>query len=551
MAGFDPDAYLQDTAPAFNPDAFLAPPPKPGEPGAPSVPISGVPQGDQSTAKYLPPKPVANDRPFINTASSVLDSATLGITRGPTATFGAALEGLTNKYPGTSFDDRRRNILQALRERKAQTTEDLGVAGPAIDAVASLPANYYLGGGSKAMGLGEMVLRSMIPSGIEGISKNAESLGTMIRGAAKDMATSAAFTYGLGKAGKLLPGGRAAAAADAQDARGIPPVRIEADAANIYRDLDNGGFRWSRQQGRALRQELAALRQSGDFDPAAHRELTGYFNTLDARARGALSFSDLQNIKSKIAEVGRGDNAALNSAARGINSTIERFVANQPPAYNPNNINVAQLWPEASRLTRQSKVAAKTQADFDAPAGTAEIPGKRSVELGQRDVADRMLKKANNPEKYSPFEHDPQARELLANIRRGGEQPSFGPTLQNAAGTTGRFLNNKVAPVVSGVVGALGPAAIGYSRDAGTAMTALSALGFGGTAAAATAGLGRGLQSVATSQGQKNVDALSRYLTSGNTTRSPYGSGITRDDLARLMTEQNFIRLLGQTPSGE
>jgi len=92
--------------------------------------------------EMLPPGPL----------DTITDAASLSTSRPISAAITAGVSGLTGSYPGSSYDERYKALIQYMNDRQARGDENTGPVAPLVRGIAGLPASMATGGGS-AMGL--------------------------------------------------------------------------------------------------------------------------------------------------------------------------------------------------------------------------------------------------------------------------------------------------------------------------------------------------------------------------------------------------------------
>ena len=198
---------------------------------------------------------------------------------------------------------------------------------------------------------------------------------------------------------------------------------------------------------------------------------------------------------------------------------IDELVHNNQPAINPNNVDIKDAYPRASKLWKAASVA----DDVGYLAGKAErkVASKAGVnpDEANRGAFRPLLEKTEKPGAYSPIQTKEQ-KDLLAKIVVGDKGQNMLRGAGAVAGSpTTRLLAGAGAGAL-GLTGGLGPLASG--------------LGVGG---AAIGGLAqKGLNRLAANRGAENIDKLIRNITTGSSapsTRAP-----SREALAVLLAKQ-------------
>lgn len=464
----------------------------------------------------------------------IADAMTLSTSRPISAAAGAALGGLTNSYPGSSFGERYKAGVEFMNDRAAQAEKNTGPVAPIVGALAQLPATMALPGvrGAaapastiKAMG------QSALAGGIEGAAQNAGSVGDAAKGAAANAAASAVTTGVLDKGMKMaLPAARRGAAAEAAAARGSTPDELKSEAKTFFKQLDNNGIAFDAQQTAPLYTALHDLRNTSVYSPRANPTLEDHFNDLLSLTRQGATFNQLHDMRSAIAEQARGPDASTRRAAGAMLGEIDKLVGGAAPAVNPNGVNVKDAYGEAKRLWRAASIADDAGWIAD-KAGRKESwkSGVNPDEATRGNFA-RLEERVSKPGAYDPYTD--KQRELLSNIVKGGK-------VQNMEAGAGSWLNKNSNVLGIGAAGAA--STLGLTRGAEPTHTALSSLLIGAPVTMGARAGGRALENAAASRGTENVNALLRDIT-GSPKPAP-GSAITRGDLAKILFAQDLERL--------
>jgi hypothetical protein len=461
-------------------------------------------------------------------ASTALDEFTLGATRPISAALAATTEGITGAHPDTSWGERYAAMKAALDARAEKAKAGLGGAGPSVAAVSSLPANYLLGGGGKLMGLGETVLKSMVPASIEGVSKAAP--GEELKGGLKSAGTAAGATTVLGSAARSLnPAEWRGAAAEAKAARGATPEQVKAEASALYKRMDEAGVRYDASQTADLYKALHDLRNTGKYSEAANPGLKDHFNNLMSASRNEMSYTELQNLRSAVAEQARGSDASTRRAAGELLGPIDKLIRSQPTV-NPKGIDMGAAHPEASRLWKAQALADDTGWIADKAARKQSWKSGVNPDEATRGNFARVEERITKPGAYDPF--DDKGREILSKIIRGDK-------IQNVEAGAGDFMKRN-APWIGGAAGALASGAGMVSGGPGGIAAAAAGL----PVKFAASGAGSALERMAANRGQQNVNELLRHIT-GSPTPTP-GAAISREDLAKIMFGRDLARLSAQ-----
>jgi hypothetical protein len=446
------------------------------------------------------------------------DSATLGLIR----PIGGLIRGVGGIFdPTSTFGERYRAGVGAEEDYAKRAVENTpGAAGVATDVVGGLGAS----GVGKAAATGRAALGKVIAQGagtgaVEGAARNAEDVGSAVEGAAIGGALGGTAAGAVGGAAKLLPGVRGAQKAAREANQGAKPEELKAAAKPLFEKLDSNGIAYGQPQTAVLKQGLDDLVASNKYNPHANPTLKGYVDQLDTIAtqpQGA-KFTELNNIRSALAEQARGPDPSTRRAAGEIIGKIDDLVLNNKPAVNPAGVDVAAVHKEARELWKAASLA----DDVGWRAGTAErkVASKAGVnpDEANRGAFRPVLEKAEKPGAYSPY--TPDQREQLAKIVTGDK-------LQNTYRNLGRVAGSPTLRIAAG----LGASALGYHGGLGPVVTALGGGAAGGGAAKAL------LDRAAAARGEKNIDALLRNITGSQP------KDIPPDALRKLLAKQALQR---------
>jgi len=512
MAEFDPDAFLKGTpaaAPAFDPDAFL----KGGTAGG--VPPNGPSAREKELrAEYLKSLMAPGEPGY---SQRLKDSATLGLMR----PISGVMQGVAGLFDSTStFGERYRAGVGAEEDYARRAVENTpGAAGVATDiagglgavgsgraaAAATQVANAATTGRAiapataEAAGraeLGKVIAQGAGTGAVEGAARNSEDVGSAAQGAAIGGALGGAVSGAVGGAAKLVPGVRGAQKAAREANQGASPEELKAAAKPLFEKLDNSGIAYGQPQTATLKQGLDDLVANNKYNPHANPTLKGYVDqlgTIATQPQGA-RFTELNNIRSALAEQARGPDPSTRRAAGEIIGKIDDLVLNNKPAINPAGVDVPAVHEEAKKLWKTAALA----DDVGWRAGKAErkVASKAGVnpDEANRGAFRPVLEKAEKPGAYSPY--TPDQREQLARIVEGDK-------IQNTYRNLGRVAGSPTLRIAAG----LGASALGYHGGLGPVVGALSGGAAGGGAAKAM------LDRAAAARGEKNIDALLRNIT--------------------------------------
>lgn len=512
----------------------------------------------------LPPGPL----------DTITDAFSQSATRPLSAAIVAGTSGLTGSYPGSSYNERYQALLKYMDDRQARGDENTGPIAPLVRGIASTPTAMALGGGSATLNAAtkgttaaprvvggvatnpvtagvrssipastiETAARAAVPGFIEGASQNADSLEHAVKGGAKNAALSAgtagALDFGTKK---LLPAAGRAAEAEATAARGKSPDEIRNEAKAHFNVLDNNGIEYSAQQTANLYQGLHQLRNNSTYVPGANAAMDNLFGDLMTRARQGMTFNDLDNARSAIARLARGPDETTRVSARAVNNEIDRMIGSGPPAINPNNVNVQDAYNQARGLWRQKALVEDAMFHADNVDRKLAINSEANPNKAMKAEFGAVEKQYAKPGAYDPLAGDPEGREMLARIVRGG------PT-QNALAATGNALSNKYSTWAGGSAGLAVPHLFGISQNVDPVTHAALAGMAGATTAGAVNQTGKAFQRGAANLGEQDVNAYLRHL-SGSPAPVP-GAAIDRNDLVKILFAQDLERLAPRVGSG-
>jgi hypothetical protein len=464
-----------------------------------------------------------------------IDAATLGLSR-PLSGAVRAAGGLFD--PNSTAGERYRAGVGAAEDyfkKGAENTAGWGgtatdVAGslfaPPIGKAVALPgaiARYVVPkiapavqtGGREL--LGKMIAQGATTGAVEGAARNAQDVGSAAEGAGWGAALGAGTSAAVGGAAKFVPGAgvRGAQQAAREANQGATPEELKAAAKPLFDKLDQNGIAYGQPQTKALKQGIDDLITTNKYNPQANPTLKGYvdqLSTLAAQPQGA-KFTELNNLRSALAEQARGPDPSTRRAAGEIIGKIDDLVLNNRPAVNPAGIDVAAVHTEARKLWKSAMLA----DDVGYTAGKAERKVQANSGVNP-DEANRaafrpMLEKAEKPGAYSPY--DDTQRALLAKIVEGD-------WLQNRYRNVGAVAGSPGLRIAAG----LGATALGYHGGLGPVMGALGGGAAGGGAAKAM------LDRAAANRGAANIDELVRNITGSQP------KAIPADALRTLLAKQ-------------
>lgn len=442
----------------------------------------------------------------------------------------AAVGGLTGSDPGSSFTERYKASVENENERMARAEKERGMLGTLVGAGASLPLGMVAGGGAAAT-LPKLIGQGTAMGAASGMAQHAESPESAAKGALEGGAVGGAASGVIGTAAKMLPGARRSAAAETQAARGKAPDELRTEAQQFYKEMDKGGIAYGQPQTATLKQGLDDLVANNRFDPEAHPALSGYFNKLDKLAtkpQGA-KLTELQSLRSAIAEKARSEDADTRRAAGEILGEVDKLVHGSAPAVNPNNLDVKNLHKEASQKWRAAALADDIEwREGKVSRKVAASPGI-SPDVANRGAFRAIEDRVSKPGAYDPYTDEQRA--LLSKIVQGS-------TGQNVLRGIGRAADSPVTRTVGGLAaGAAGLHGMG---------SGLGGIGAGGGAGLAASqglhGVGALFDRLAAAKGQQNIDTLLRNITTGSSAKPAYGAATTRGDLAEILAAQAAAR---------
>lgn len=463
----------------------------------------------------------------------IADAATLSTARPISALAGAGSAKLLGSYPDASFEEIYKAGIQYMNQRAAEAERNTGPLAPVVGGLAQLPATMAMPGvrGATAPASTLKVAgQAAIPGFIEGASQHAESLPEAAKGGTVNAALSAGTSAVLNKGMEVaLPAARRGAAAEAQAARGVTPEETKINAKTLYAQLDDAGIAYSPQQTAGLYTALHDMRNRGQYSEAANPTLRDHFNSLMSLTRQGASFNQLHDLRSVIAEQARGPDPSTRRAAGQMLGEIDRLTTRTVPAINPNNVDINQIYPEASRLWRAASLADDAGWIADKTARKQAWKSGVNPDETTRGNFAALEQRISKPGAYDPYTD--RQRELLGRIVQG-DKP------QNLMSGVGGFLNRQANTLGIGAGGAA--STLGLLKGFETAPSVAAAL-IGLPVKGAAHLAGGALEQGAATRGQGHVNALLRDIT-GSPKPAP-GGAITRGDLAKILFAQDLERL--------
>jgi hypothetical protein len=431
-----------------------------------------------------------------------IDAATLGLSR-PLSGAARAVTGVFD--PGTTAGERYRAGVGAaedyFKKGEENTPGALGIVTDVAGGLAAPPVGKIAQAGKGAVKGGRELLSRIIAQGattgaIEGAARNAEDVGSATQGATIGGVLGAGTSAVVGGAAKFIPGVKGAEEAVRKANQGATPEELKAAAKPLFETLDQNGIAYAQPQTKALKQGLDDLIANNKYNPHANPTLKGYVDqlgTLAAQPQGA-KFTELNNIRSALAEQARGPDPSTRRAAGEIIGQIDDLVLNNKPAINPAGVDVAAVHTEAKKLWKSAMLA----DDVGYTAGKAERKALSKSGVNP-DEANRaafrpILEKTEKPGAYSPY--DAAQRDLLAKIVSGDK-------LQNTYRNLGAVAGSPALRVAAGV----GAGALGLHGGVGLIPSALGGGAAGGGAVKAL------LDRAAANRGAANIDELIRSIT--------------------------------------
>jgi hypothetical protein len=331
-----------------------------------------------------------------------------------------------------------------------------------------------------------------------------------------------------------LPAARRGAEAEATAARGADPDEIINRARTHYDALDNNGIEYSAQQTANLYQGLHQLRATSTYVPGANAAMDNLFGDLMTRARQGMTFNELDNARSAIARLARGPDETTRVSARAVNNEIDRMIGSGPPAVNPNNVNVQDAYEQARGLWRQKSLVEDAMFHAENVDRKLAINSEANPNKAMKAEFGAVEKQYAKPGAYDPLAADPEGREMLARIVRGGPA-------QNTMASVGNALSGKYAPWAGGSAGLAIPHLLGVSQNVNPVAHAALAGMSGAAVAGGVNQTGKAFQRGAANLGERDVNAYLRHL-SGSPAPVP-GAAIDRGDLAQILFAQDLERL--------
>ena len=478
------------------------------EPAAAAGPPAGFKLDETSAdrekalrAQYLKDQLLAGEPGY---SQRLKDSATLGLMR-PIGGLLRGVGGLTD--PTSTFGERYRAGVGAEEDYAKRAVENtnpiLGALTDVAGGVGSMGSGQAAASAVKAAAamperatLGKLMAQGAGTGAVEGAARNAQDVGSAAEGAGWGAALGAGTSAAVGGASKLVPGVRGAQQAAREANQGATPEELKAAAKPLFDKLDQNGIAYGQPQTKTLKQGIDDLIATNKYNPQANPTLTGYVKQLTkiaAQPQGA-KFTELNNLRSALAEQARGPDPSTRRAAGEIIGKIDDLVLNTQPAVNPAGIDVAAVHTEAKKLWKSAMLA----DDVGYTAGKAErkVQARSGVnpDEANRAAFRPVLEKTEKPGAYSPY--DKTQRDLLARIVQGDKG-------QNLLRGAGAVAGSPALRIAAGI----GAGALGFHGGLGPVMGALGGGAAGGGAVKAM------LDRAAANRGAANIDELIRNIT--------------------------------------
>jgi len=423
------------------------------------------------------------------------DSATLGLTR-PMSGLMQGIFGLGD--PTSSFGERYRAGVGAEEDYAKRAAENTNpILGGAVDVLGGAGAGGMAGTGAAGRAtLGRVIGQGAGMGAVEGAARNAKDVGGAVEGGIIGAGLGGATAGAVGAAAKVIPGVRRAEEAARKAGQGASPEELKAAAKPLFEKLDQGGIAYAQPQTATLKAGLDDLIANNKYNPHANPTLKGYvdqLNTVATQPQGA-KFTELNNLRSALAEQARGPDPSTRRAAGEIIGKIDELVLNNKPAINPNNVDVGAVHEEAKKLWKTATLA--EDVGWRASKAERKVASKAGVnpDEANRAAFRPVLEKAEKPGAYSPYNDEQRA--MLAKIVQG----DTGQKLLRGAGAV---VGSPALRIAAGV----GASALGFHGGMGPVVGALGGGAAGGGAAKAL------LDRMAANRGAANIDELIRNIT--------------------------------------
>jgi hypothetical protein len=292
------------------------------------------------------------------------------------------------------------------------------------------------------------VLKTAAQSGfLGGVSAAGNARGTAEERAVKTAegaVTGAAVGAATDKLLGMLPWSarRAARTVDRQAARGPAPDDIRQQGRDLFQILDNSGTAYSTTQAQNLtRQAATDLRQAG-YDRAINARANAIVDDLTGH-QGPMTLEQLQNLRSRTAELARGNDANDRRIAGVILRSIDNHVGTVDPALTqlpPGQ--VGPIYQQARDYWRTASLADDLgwmvdKAERRAASTNSGQNAENAIRQNLRQVEDRVTK----PGAYNPYS-DEQMQLMDQAVR--------GTRTQNVLRGTGNFLRSIPGASASG-----------------------------------------------------------------------------------------------------
>lgn len=465
------------------------------------------------------------------------DSYTWGLMKPVNALAGAVSGELTGLFgagaePDATFGERWRAGTQAYDDYLAEARKNAGWAGTAADIAGSLTSGRP---GASTVSTGRSFLpvvgQAAFQGGVEGAARNSEDVTSAITGGLENAAVGAVTAGAVHQASKLLPGNRAARAAEREAARGPSGDDIKNNARALYKQLDQAGVAYDLNQSTRLADDLRTDLVHNGWDPGGiHAGLDKVLGDIDQLRGQPVSLETLMFLRERVGSAAReGDPQIRRIASRAL-SVLDGFVGKENPALSqmPGN-QVGPMWQEARRLWKTAGMVDDVNWRLDkAERRAASANSGQNTENAIRQNVRALQDRATQPGKYSPY-NDAEIAQMDRVVR--------GTPAQN----TLRWAGNQIAGIpAQTALGALG-GYTGITHGFSPLESGAIALGLTG----ATQGAGHLLKNRAANMAQDEADTLVRLISTGSTAplaNAAVNGPPTRANLARLLLEQQAAR---------
>ena len=367
---------------------------------------------------------VTGEAPPVSAFSAYTNRLKDAWTSGLARPMGAAMTTATGEIgelfggkPATLGERWRGGIGAEEDYAKAMEEKSKGALGTGVSVLGSL-ASAGRGTGAP-LTLGREMLRAGTQGTIEGVARNAESVGNAVTGGATGGVTGAGVT---GVTGALLDRLRRVGGATrdvGEASRGGTSQTLASDAGAIFDRLDNAGMHFSGRETPALANSVNAV-TSGPLPASVRGEIDEVVQDINRRvANGAMTFGDVRAIQSEISKLRGHMSPDVRRVAGDMGRGVDDFLTNARPTMPASSVGTVGPGDlaEARRLYATSKHAGKVEGIAEAAVDPkTSVADPKATASAFKSYKDKFTK---NTDKLNP--NTPDQRRLIDEIVTTGK----------------------------------------------------------------------------------------------------------------------------------